>query len=122
MKVEHITIAGMILTVVLSLGGSWAGNLITNTEQTSAITELTVQSEKNKKANKITYILETEMRHNQRLDEKQQQELDTAKRQVAEAEVNAARREANLSNLIKSTDRLIITVEKLIIKVDEQNK
>ncbi len=122
MKVEHITIAGMVLTVVLSLGGSWAGNLITNTEQTASISKLKIQAGKSEIANTLTYKLENEVRHNQRLDEKQQQELDTAKRQVAEAEVNAARLEANLSNLIKSTDRLIITVEKLIIKVDEQSK
>ena len=121
MRVEHITIAGMILTVVLSLGGSYGSYLVNAAEQTIQLETLTSESKENKKVNKITYKLEAEMRHNQRLDEKQQIEIDTAKKQVAEAEVNAARREANQINLTKSMDRLIISVEKLIDRVDEQN-
>ncbi len=122
MKSQYITIAGMILTILLSLGGSWVGNLITNAEQGVSIAKLEVQANKSDLANVLTYRLENEVIHNQMLMQKQQKEIDTAKRQVAEAEVNAARREANQINLIKSTDRLINTVEKLIVKVDSKYK
>lgn len=120
MKVEHITIAGMLLTIILSLGGSYSGYLVNASAQSIQLETLTLESVETKKANKITYKLEAEMRHNQRLDEKQQAEIDTAKKQVAAAEVNAARREANQINLTKSMDRLIVSVERLIHKVDEK--
>lgn len=119
MKVEHITIAGMLLTVILSLGGSYGGYLVNSSQQAMQLETLAVESIENKKVNKMAYKLEAEMRHNQRLATRQQEQIDNNKKRLEIAEVGAARREANQINIIKSMDRLIISVEKLVTKVDE---
>ena len=122
MKVEHITIAGMILTIVLSLGGSYGSYLVNAAEQSVQLETLTLESKEHKAANKIAYKLEAEMEHNQRMDARQQLELDKYGKKIEEDRISAARREEALNTLIIATKDLTQTTNQLVIQVTKLSK
>lgn len=117
-----LTILGMLLTVVLSVGGTWVTNLVHTGINDTQIQSLIKSEEENKQVSAKVYTLVSEVSSIKSLQAAHTTDLKLLDTKVGAVEVDAARSAQAIENLVFATQQLTETNKQLVIAVTRMEK
>ncbi len=112
----------MILTVLLSVGGTWVSNMINTSVNHTQINQLIKNDVENKTVNGIVHSLVVKVEELEKDYVSVNSELIYQDKRLDGVEVNAARATQAIENLVTATQGLTETNKQLIIAVAKLEK
>ncbi len=116
-QVNRLTIYGMIITVVLSIGGTWTTNIVSTNVNDTKIETLMLENQKDKEVNKIVYRLEGEMASMKSTQDILRSDFKLMDNEMDSVKIHAAKQTQATENLVDATKDLTETVNTLVIEV-----
>lgn len=114
---RNLTLIGMMLTVVISIGGAWKANDITTSVNTSQIQSLQEAVKISEQVDTRVYRLEAKVDSLESKQNSTNGDVDILEVRVNSVEINNARTAQAIENLVTATNNLTETTNKLMVTV-----
>lgn len=119
---RNLTILGMILTVCISISGTWVTNMVSLGKNQTEIQQLIKNDVENKTVNTLVYKLESKVENLSETQIKRDSEITNLTSRVNSNSVNNAKTAQALENLVDATNKLTETTGDLVIAVAKLEK
>lgn len=119
---NNLTLAGMALTIVLSVGGTWAANTYHSGVIDAQLSTLMQADTENKKVNETVYKLEQRAESMEASQITLWSDMRVLDAKVDTLEVTTAQSTQAINNLVQATEALTKTTQDLVIEVTKLQK